>query len=545
MSYTSVFKELGMNPVLAVLKDEIKALYLEDDAPWIIGYSGGKDSTAVLQLTWLAVSELKPEERTKPVHVISTDTLVENPVVSLWVDHSLEVMGKSAKKSGLPIYPHKLTPSIEDSFWVNLIGKGYPTPRHKFRWCTERLKIKPSNQFISDMVDTNGEAILFLGTRKAESTRRAATMTKHEKGRVRDRLSPNAGLPGTLVYTPIEDWTNDDVWMFLVQVKNPWGYSNKELLGMYAGATEDGECPLVVDTSTPSCGDSRFGCWVCTLVEKDKSMTAMIQNDDEKEWMLPLLELRNLIDFRHDGERKNKVTGQKEPCYDKRDAFNGVLGGQLKTILELRSKKKMEEIVRDPMWERHIRDYRRLNTGKVQMMANGRYIPGPYIQMTREAWLRALLQAQAHMRENGPPEVGKLQLITLPELQEIRRIWVVDKHELEDTLPAIYEECTGEEYPGSRLDDQSVMGQEEMEILKELCDDDQLHYELVRDLLGIEQEQMHRVRRRGLFKDLEKSFQKHFYEDQDEAVAVATEYAEARAKAQEGIAPKSLTKAKS
>ena len=179
------------------------------------------------------------------------------------------------------------------------------------------------------------------------------------------------------------------------------------------------------------------------------------------------------------------------------------------------------------------------------MMANGRYIPGPYIQMTREAWLRALLQAQAHMRENGPPEVGKLQLITLPELQEIRRIWVVDKHELEDTLPAIYEECTGEEYPGSRLDDQSVMGQEEMEILKELCDDDQLHYELVRDLLGIEQEQMHRVRRRGLFKDLEKSFQKHFYEDQDEAVAVATEYAEARAKAQEGIAPKSLTKAKS
>jgi DNA sulfur modification protein DndC len=545
MSYTSVFKEQGMNPVLSVLKDEIKALYLEDDTPWIIGYSGGKDSTAVLQITWLAVSELKPEERTKPVHVISTDTLVENPVVSLWVEHSQEVMRKSAKKAGLPIYPHKLTPSIEDSFWVNLIGKGYPTPRHKFRWCTERLKIKPSNRFITEMVDTNGEAILFLGTRKAESTSRAATMTKHEKGRVRDRLSPNAGLPGTLVYTPIEDWTNDDVWMFLVQVKNPWGFSNKELLGMYAGATEDGECPLVVDTSTPSCGDSRFGCWVCTLVEKDKSMTAMIQNDDEKEWMLPLLELRNLIDFRHDGERKNKVTGKKEPCHDKRDAFNGVLGNELKSILELKSKKKMEDIVRDPMWERHIRDYRRLNTGKVQMMANGRYIPGPYIQLTREAWLKALLQAQGHMRENGPPEVAKLKLITLPELQEIRRIWVVDKHELEDTLPSIYEECTGEDYPGSRLDDQSVMGHEEMAILKELCSDDPLHYELVRDLIGIEQSQMHRVRRRGLFGDLEKSFQKHFYEDQDEAVAVATEYAEARAQAQEGIAPKSVTKAKS
>ena len=66
---------------------------------------------------------------------------------------------------------------------------------------------------------------------------------------------------------------------------------------MYQGASPDGECPLVVDASTPSCGDSRFGCWVCTLVDKDKSMSAMIQNDEEKEWMLPLLELRNDLDL--------------------------------------------------------------------------------------------------------------------------------------------------------------------------------------------------------------------------------------------------------
>ena len=117
---------------------------------------------------------------------------------------------------------------------------------------------------------SSGEAILVLGTRKAESTRRAANMKKHEKGRVRDRLSPNSSLPGSLVYSPVEDWTNDDVWFFLMQRKNPWGYNNRDLLGMYAGASADGECPLVVDSSTPRCGDSRFGCWVCTLVEQDK-----------------------------------------------------------------------------------------------------------------------------------------------------------------------------------------------------------------------------------------------------------------------------------
>jgi len=544
MKSTSSFKEEGMQVALTALKEEIKRLYLEDSAPWIIGYSGGKDSTAVLQLTWLALAELDAAQLNKPVHVISTDTLVENPIVSLWVDHSLKVMDEFAKKAGLPIYPHKLTPKIEDSFWVNLIGKGYPAPRHKFRWCTERLKIKPSNTFISEMIEKNGEAILFLGTRKAESTRRAATMNKHEKGRVRDRLSPNAGLPGTLVYTPIEDWTNDDVWMFLVQMKNPWGYSNKELLGMYAGATEDGECPLVVDTSTPSCGDSRFGCWVCTLVEKDKSMTAMIRNDEEKEWMLPLLELRNLIDFRHDGERKNHITGQKEPCHDKRDALNGVLGADLKQIIESRSRQKIGEVVRDVMWERSIRDYRRLNTGKVQMMTNGRYIPGPYIQVTREAWLKALLQAQFYMRENGPTEVAQLELITLAELQEIRRIWLIEKHELEDSLPRIYEENTGDVYPGTPLDDQSVFGLEEMQLLQQLVGSEQSHYELVRELLGIEQEQMHKMRRRGLFDKLEKSFLKYGYENQDDAVAEATKYAEAKATVEKGEVPELLSSAK-
>jgi len=82
-------------------------------------------------------------------------------------------------RRGCRITPHKLTPEIEDSFWVNLIGKGYPAPRLKFRWCTERLKIKPSNKFIREVVRSSGEAILVLGTRKAESALRAANMARH------------------------------------------------------------------------------------------------------------------------------------------------------------------------------------------------------------------------------------------------------------------------------------------------------------------------------------------------------------------------------
>ena len=285
-SKLSAFAEIGMAQTVKAVCEEIRRLYQWDEVPWVIGYSGGKDSSAVLQLVWLALKELPVEKRSKPIHVISTDTLVEQPVVAAWVDASHARMRQAAAEQQMPITPHKLTPDVKDTFWVNLIGRGYPAPRKLFRWCTSRMKINPSNTFIRDVVRESGEAMLVLGTRKAESQRRGGAMQSHEdwsrENVLKDaRLTPNASLPNSLVYTPIEDWTNDDVWLFLMQVKNPWGHTNKSLLGMYQGASSDGECPRVVDTSTPSCGNSRFGCWVCTVVDKDRSMAAMIKNDDE------------------------------------------------------------------------------------------------------------------------------------------------------------------------------------------------------------------------------------------------------------------------
>ena len=75
-----------------------------------------------------------------------------------------------------------------------------------------------------------------------------------------------------------------------------------DLLTLYRGATADNECPMMIEKNLPSCGRSRFGCWVCTMVEKDKSMEAMIANDDEKAWMTPLLDFRNEFG-NEDGDR--------------------------------------------------------------------------------------------------------------------------------------------------------------------------------------------------------------------------------------------------
>ncbi len=465
----SAFSEAGFKPTILAVERQVAALYTADAIPWVVGYSGGKDSTAVLQLVWRALSSLPVERRSKPVHVISTDTLVENPIVAAWVTKSLESMDAAARDQGLPLTAHRLTPAVEDSFWVNLIGRGYPAPRPKFRWCTERLKIMPSTRFITSVVERHGEAILVLGTRKAESTTRARVMERYERLRTRECLSPNGDLPNSYVYTPVEDWTNDDVWLFLMQFQNPWGYDNKDLLGMYQGASPDGECPLVVDTSTPSCGDSRFGCWVCTLVDQDKSMQAMIRNDEEKEWMLPLLELRNRLD---------------PP--------------------------------KTPEGDRPLRDFRRMN-GTVQLF-HDRPIPGPYTQEARESWLRQVLQAQHHVRARGPEIARDIDLITLQELEAIRRIWVVEKHEIEDTLPGIYEDAAGVPYPGRRVDDNATLGADDVALLRELCDGDRLHFQLIRELLSLEKHHKSMLRRTGLFAAIEKAFLRSFYASEDDAV---------------------------
>jgi DNA sulfur modification protein DndC len=474
-SKTSAFASAGFKKTITALLEEIADLYQADNTPWVVGYSGGKDSTATLQLVWMALSRLDPTLRLKPVYVISTDTMVENPIVAAWVARSLDKMGEAAAKSGLPLTSNRLTPDPTESFWTTLIGRGYPAPRAKFRWCTDRLKINPSNRFISRVVKASGEAIVVLGTRKAESQARAKAMERFEEKRIREKLSPNGKLPNSYVYSPIEDWTNDDVWTFLMQVRNPWGFDNKDLLTMYQGASADGECPLVIDASTPSCGDSRFGCWVCTMVERDKSMTAMIQNDAEKEWMLPLLELRNELDVRSD------ETGKRD--------------------------------------DRHLRDFRKM-TGALQLH-NDRLVHGPYLQSARENWLRRVLEAQKHIQTNGPKDVADIRLISLEELREIRRLWVVEKHEIEDNLPRIYEDVLGEPFPDGRLDDSFAFGRAEMDMLREICGEDELHFQLTRELLDIERQHRTMARRSGLFKAIEQSLRRGSYDSAEQAQETA------------------------
>ena len=410
MTVESVFK----SRTLGEIYDEIRKVYLSDNRPWILGFSGGKDSTCMVQLVWHAIADLSEEKRHKKIYIISSDTLVESPKIVEQITNTLDSMEQAAKKQSLPISTNLVRPEIKDSFWVCLLGLGYPTPSNSFRWCTDRLKIRNADKFINDKVSEYGEAIVVLGTRKDESGSRAQLMNLYEiKG---SYLSRHSKFAQTYVYTPLRDFITEDVWNYLLQNKNPWGGSNRDLLALYQNA-DAAECPLVVDSSTPSCGNSRFGCWVCTVVEKDKSMENLI--DSGEDWMEPLLDLRQELKETQDPEKK----------------------------LEIRNFKRRD--------------------GKV-IFADGaeKIIPGPYKINFRKEFLKKLLKAQNNVRKNGPDP--KMSLILKEELHEIQRIWRMEQGDWENSVYQIYEKITGETISPLQ-EDLGGFGNVEQEILDDVC----------------------------------------------------------------------------
>ncbi len=441
-------------PLLGLI-DEIQNLYLEDKKPWVVGFSGGKDSTTILSLIYVAISKLKKAQRHKHIYVISSDTLVETPMVVDMIADTIDKINSQAKIHNLPMTAHQVIPKMEQTFWVNLLGKGYPAPTQNFRWCTERMKIDPVSEFILDKVTRYGEVVVVLGARSDESASRAQVMARHKiEG---STLSRHTSLPGALTYTPIEDWSFDDVWMYLLGAPAPWGGDHSELFSLYKDSNA-GECPLVIDTNTPSCGNSRFGCWTCTVVTKDRAMEGLI--DSGETW------LQELKDFR-------------DQLY-------------ASTIPENKEK---------------YRNYKR-RTGKVQYARKSinddnnavvKTIPGPYWMERRKIWLKELLSIEKKLKDDG----RKITLIQPEELYAIRREWMFDPNEPDwaDSLPQIYREVYGTDLDWADQD-AGTFTQADADLLKSLEDKYTVPCELAMKLIELELSMDGHSRRKGLYKNM-------------------------------------------
>lgn len=429
----------------------------QSERPWIIGFSGGKDSTVLLTLVWIALKRFKeqtpmPFQLKRPVYVVCNDTMVENPIIANYVDDVLSKIEKEARNQDLPIFVKKTTPKLEESFWINVLGKGYPVPNNTFRWCTDRLKIKPTSAFLTEQIDEMGEAIVLLGTRYEESSTRERSMKKHEiKG---NRLSKHGTTPNTYVYAPIKNLVLEEIWYIINAVPSPWNFDNSILFQIYSDASaDDYECPTVVTNKKhSSCGQSRFGCWTCTVVKKDKSMSALIENGQE--WMAPLLKFRNaLVDDRNISENRMATRRNGQKAIDE----------------------------------------------------DGHH-QGSYNAAYRARTLKSLLETEKEIQKDRP----HIKLIKNQELIAIQVIWNRDLI-FDYSVGEIYKEVFGREISTSNIKSLDIT---ERRILKEICEDDASYYHLIDQLISLQESKTLMLSRYGLHNDVERRIEKFVNEIQ-------------------------------
>ena len=349
--------------------DVIRKEYMrKHNDPWVVAYSGGKDSTLLLQMTWEVLASLPSSERHRSVYVVGNDTLVESPLVIRHMRNSMKKIAAAATASGLPIETKITTPNVDQTFWVNVVGRGYIPPTRNFRWCTDRLKIIPTNRLLERLTRSHKRAVLLVGTRKSESTNRRRNMKKH--GASGTTMSPHSTIPACRMFSPIAEFKDEDVWITLIQRKPPWGGTHRDLITLYRNAG-GGECPLVLTKEdAPSCGTTspRFGCWTCTVVNKDRS-------------------LRGLIDSGYDD------TKSFEALYDFRE-----------WLVELRENNSNRQRVR--------------RNGISKIRTDGTLVFGPFTLDVRKQILNRLRRLEQHVGEN---------LITESELEFIYDIWRRDE----------------------------------------------------------------------------------------------------------------------
>lgn len=413
---------IGEFEVFENIIQEMSLVYQHDRRPWMIGFSGGKDSTLLCCLVMEMLQRLTPDKRNKIVYIVTSDTMVENPIVRDYMHKMSDLIGKNGKE--LHIQSDMIYPKVEDTFWCKVIGLGYPTPEPPgFRWCTDRLKIQPMNAYTYETIKNNGEVILLLGVRKAESTYRANNIRAREiEGKL---LVPHKDIKNAYIYNPLTEIPNEEVWKFLLKDDgmSPWGSDNKYLFSLYQGENLSEEQSVIGEIDKekiPVTGNSRFGCWICTMVKEDKSLQAFI--DRGETWLIPLRNFRNWL-------------------------------------MGLRS---------DP----NAREYKRRN-GSVYRKPDGTIGQGPFTMETRKEILRRLLQLE---EETG------FSLITIDELKQIDMLWDNEGDLSRRSLVNIYSSIKGNQLPWDEYK-LPVFPDDIIAEIRRHCEENDVEFELIAKLI--------------------------------------------------------------
>lgn len=506
-------KEIAKRIDFAVEKIKKQYLSQNESFPWLIGYSGGKDSSCTAQLIFRALSELKNSNHrlNRKVYIFSSDTMIENPLVKEIIEENIRLINKKSTELDLPIEALILIPAVDRTFWVNVIGRGYPTPNTMFRWCTDRLKIEPANAFVKKCIDKNGEVIMVLGVRDGESGTRDRVLKTHTiEG---EMLMKHTTMVNAYIFAPIRHLNTKDVFTYLASYDSPWNSSNKRLFAFYE-ESGGGDCPMFLSqqdkTSSNSCGNTRMGCWVCTVVSKDKSLSGLI-GTGFYDFLKPLLDFRNWIVAIRDNEnyrchyRTNgsvytkavsikkdgsglylsvpkkgtrdkieiRLDGKGNPIKDEDDSFIFVNKDELPEYLKghglnFRSPELARIILRD-----HITcEYFRIGTG-------------PFTDDAKKEIFERLIETES--KYNNVQHKGA-QLITDAEILEIKKLWA------KTTIGTKYIDSTLERFGRKKVemvfDSFELINQKYDKNMKTVLKKSKLDFEIVNKLVVAERESL-------------------------------------------------------
>lgn len=418
--------------------DRMREEYLTDSRPWVVTFSGGKDSTTVLHLVVEMLMGLQAEGiELKKTYVVSSDTGVEMPVIHDYTLQKLDTIDMFAKRTELNMDVNLLRPSPSDGFWGKLIGLGYPSPNQTFRWCSDRLKIRPATKFLTSLTKKNDSILMLLGVRSDESASRAMSINKREENH--RGFSKHNDIPNAFIFSPIKHWTNADVWSYLSSKPAVWG-THDDMMRLYDKGSSEADCNIALNPNSESCGKTRFGCYVCTVVSKDKSMENMLKNKEDQ-WMYPLHEFRNKLEAYRDTKGLGLVKRQS---------------------------------------------HRR----------NGQKSIGPFLLSTRKEFLSDLLLMEKDMRDAG--HLGSKFLVTDEEIVFIQNQWQADGDFFESAIKMAA--GVGRNIPFASPKSFSPT---ERGFIGKLCDEKEIPVKLIEEIIEKEHGCRHHSRRTKIFAEIE------------------------------------------
>ena len=351
---------------------------------------------------------------------------------------------------------------------------------------------------------------MILGVREGESNSRDRVLDNHTiEGKDLMRHTTQAN---SFVFAPIRNFTKDDVWNYLLTTKSPWGSDNTKLFKLYQDSLTGEECPIMMsedDKKKTTCGNSRFGCWVCTVVNEDKSLSGFIKSGVK--WLKPLLDYRNwLFSIRDEQSRRTHCRRNGSLYFSK---LNTDMDGNI--VIPSKGDRKRNVIRRNGnQWlDENNEEWQVFELGDVEQAAKNYIVQngidlrsgdeprliikkvddnyyrlgvGPFTMETRKEMLERLLELQQSLA-NG------YSLIKMEELKMIQKLWY-EEGDLNNSVFSIYKQY----YDDYELvnDDIQLLSQDDYAYLMQVCENKEVEFSMFKELLDLEKTNIRSEERR-------------------------------------------------